>query len=55
MIIEIVLWPDGTWDEMEDIDQYNHKSDDFILLTFPNTATYQEIEECVDSYLEKRK
>ena len=46
MYMEIAVWADGTWTEVEYLDEYSHMSDDFIVVIKPESNT-QDIEDFV--------
>ena len=41
MLDDIYVWPDGTWCYAEELDEYGHMSDDYVIIYF-DTADYYE-------------
>ena len=48
----VYAWPDTTWRYDNEYDEIIDmwKGNDYVVLTFPVTASYEEIEECVIEY-----
>lgn len=45
--VRIYVWSDGTWCMVEDIEDYNYMSDDYISMR----VNIDSIEEAVDAYV----
>ena len=51
MMIRVALWPDGWWDYEEYLEDYPHRSDDYVMVGFPETASDDDIEMAVQRYI----
>jgi hypothetical protein len=49
---KICVWPDYTWCYEEDLEEYSHLSDDFMLLEIPEEL---EDDEEIDAWLERTR
>ena len=50
-MISICIWPDGSWCELDDLEEYPWKSDDYQVTDVPGDWYYDQIEEHVHDYL----
>lgn len=44
-LIEIVVWPDGDWCYIEDLYEFSHRSDDYIVYSVYTNLTEEQIDE----------
>lgn len=47
--MKICVWADYTWCEEQDVEQYNWKSDDYMILAVPDDV------EDIDAWVEETK
>jgi len=52
-VVNVAIWPDGTWCFEQDIESMSWKSDDFTIKTFNGFLTDEEIDTLVVKIAEK--
>ena len=50
----ICIWPDGTWCYQSEAEEFIHKSDDYFIAGFPDTASEDDIDNAVGKWYEGR-